>query len=111
MLTARASAAFLPSVEVGQRARSVESRADAAVIVTGATRRLGLVVLVADVADQLLEQILERDEAQRVAASSSRTMARCSALAQHAEQQLVAGRVGSSRTPPAAARTASRRAP
>ena len=71
MLTARASAALLPGVEVGEQGRRARSAQDAV-----ARRRRGLVVLVANVADELLEQILERHEPERALCSSC-TIARC----------------------------------
>ena len=60
MLIARARAAFLPASEVREEAR----RCNGVMRLAGARR--GLVVLVADVADELLEQVLQRDEANGV---------------------------------------------
>ncbi len=86
MLTTRASAAFCPASKSASRRAF---RSSAGIVVTirrlRAARRLGLVVLVANVADELLEQILERHEAQRVARFVAND-GEVQPLAQHAEQ-------------------------
>src|SRR5206468_3018262 len=58
----------------------------------GRSRCIGLVVLVANIANELLEQILERDEA-RGFTSGIAYDGEMQAFAQHPKEQLAAGRV------------------
>ena len=101
MLTARASAAVLPRVEVGEQPRRSGGGGEPVLPSPGARARPRsrcgrLVVLVANVADQLLEQILERHEADGACRASSRTIARCRRSRSMREQQLVARRLRTS---------------
>ena len=85
MLTTRASAAFWPASKFGEERSCDRDRRRWRRGHFVRCAAVGFVVLVADVADELLEQILERDEADRPAGviAHDRQM---QPLAKHAEE-------------------------